>query len=774
MSRIKAIIYTSSDPANNLVFENEDILAISTNTKCIEKENLPEFDIFPNSGTLTVKDRNLNIYNKARSGYFDNYEYKVEYYLENEIIATHIINQRPKYDYDAKTCTFYLGNILDSLANQTFTPYDYPLESQTLDVIFENVLKKIFSIADTDYEELMNNVWGNSSVTFAEYFQQINITYPYISETKAREALKTILLISQCGMYLDKNNKLKLIRLDGYSNASADEYYNNVYKIEPRHMNKGFVPSVILDNKFNQINLNYFSPKTIVNVNSPAYVFQEESLVSNNIFVSGNGFSTKDFQEEIMKTYTPYCYEDEPTSAFGNEYYIRCAQVRLQRIYQYNTPYEKEFVSVYQNNNLKEIISLLNEGINWDENPSIIITCKKIVETSNQAFWAHTILALNGAFSPSEEALNTITTENYETFNPFELTKSFTININDWAEVPLNITIPYQNSSSIIDMRSVEGDLEYHLNLMVCSGIKVEILSGSTVSTHTVDKNGYYIPRSSGVKQIITYLPVKIDITYNGTVKEIVFDESSYSKKFEKTQTISYENTLQSSLELNEKASFINQTNTQEVIATNLLSSFNQGLHTGTLTVANTNYDFVNPQYETVTQPITFKGQEKLYYGMPVNTASFTQNFDGLYETINGKDLSTSSTQIAIGLKDIEINDVSTQIKYKMTAKKDTSKKETIITIEFDFDTIDTNINTLKFDDINLPATIKKLINTNKKLFEIGDKVMPYKDKPIINRVTNGVEEPVVFQIVDCETFNESGATFQNLVLREIKKPKTT
>ena len=87
MSRIKAIIYTSSNDDNNLVFENEDILAISTNTKCIENENLPEFDIFPNSGTLTVKDRNLDIYNNAINGIFDNYEYKVVYFLENEIIA---------------------------------------------------------------------------------------------------------------------------------------------------------------------------------------------------------------------------------------------------------------------------------------------------------------------------------------------------------------------------------------------------------------------------------------------------------------------------------------------------------------------------------------------------------------------------------------------------------------------------------------------------------------------------------------------------------------
>ena len=81
-------------------------------------------------------------------------------------------------------------------------------------------------------------------------------------------------------MYLDKNNKLKLIRLDGYSNAKADEYYNNVYKIEPRHMNKGFVPSVILDNKFNQFDLDYFSPKTVVNVDDTAYIFSESPIFS--------------------------------------------------------------------------------------------------------------------------------------------------------------------------------------------------------------------------------------------------------------------------------------------------------------------------------------------------------------------------------------------------------------------------------------------------------------------------------------------------------------
>lgn len=687
MSRIKAIIYTSSDGGNDLIFENEDILAISTNTKCIENENLPEFDIFPNSGTLTVKDRNLNIYNKAINGVFDNYEYKVEYYLENQIIATHIINQRPRYDYDAKTCTFYLGNSLDKLANQTFTPYVYPLKSETLDIIFENVLGTIFNINEDDYTELMSNVWGtyttqnfNSSLTFAEYFQKINITYPYISQTNSREALKTILLIAQCGMYLDKNNKLKLIRLDGYSNATADEYYNNVYKIEPRHINKGFVPSVILDNRFNKFDLDKYDVNEIVTNNDD--ILNDTVNNSNNLsrYLTSITQDKIDVDENLLKDKSAFVVQDVNIgSKVSSGTYLDWSIFALtkQNVDKYSFLNIEHYLDINFNYNLNQILNVnqaMVEDYNGElsiSNPSINLIYEKRTITSKGYFKGLKYNDDDVDLAPAKnwvfeewERLNDTT----ETVSLFPLSgedkNNYSIPV---GKVTINLecaTNINRNNTSIIEKQTktyrgeinilAEKQISYYYGTFLKEYPSIPSSSSNTDFGYLEGDNWL----SHITKVTTTYTLQQIEITYKGLTKKITFNKNVFSKG------TNFDYNLQSNLELNQDKSFIRGTITYNAILSNLLNTFNGGLHTGTVTTVATDYD-------------TY---------LPTDTSQIGRNKD-------------------------------------------------------------------------------------KKIFEIGDKVMPFKDKPIINRVTSGVEEPVVFQIVDCETFNEGGATFQNLVLREIKKP---
>lgn len=690
MSRIKAIIYTSSDGNNDLIFENEDILAISTNTKCIENENLPEFDIFPNSGTLTVKDRNLDIYNKAINGVFDNYEYKVEYFLENNIIATHIINQRPRYDYDAKTCTFYLGNSLDSLANQTFTPYDYPLKSETLYEVFYNVLVKIFHIEQTDYEELMSNVWGTyttkgfySSLTFAQYFEKINITYPYISETTSREALKTILLISQCGMYLDENNKLKLIRLDGYSNATASEYYNNVYKIEPRHINKGFVPSVILDNRFNKFDLDKYDVNEIVTNNDD--ILNDTVNNSNNLsnFLTLITQDKLDVDKNLLKDKSTFVVQAiDIGSKVSSGTYLDWAIFALtkQNVDKYSFLNIGHSLDINFNYGLNQILNV-NQAMVEDSNgelsisnPSINLIYEKRTITSKGSFTGlkyndndvDLAPAKNWVFDEWEKLTDTTETvslfplggEDKNSYNvPID---KITINL----ECATNIN---RNNTSIIEKQTstYRGEINILAEKQISYYYGTFIKEYPSVPSSSSNMDFVYLSGDNFVSHITkvttTYNLKQIEITYKGLTKKITFSKNVSSKG----DNFAYN--LQSNLELNQDKSSFNMSNTQDTILSNLLKTFNGGLHTGTVTTVATDYDTYLPQ----------------------DTSQIGRNKD-------------------------------------------------------------------------------------KKIFEIGDKVMPFKDKPIINRVVEGVEEPVVFQIVDCETFNESGATFQNLVLREIKKPKTT
>ena len=649
MSQIKAIIYTSTNEEDNLIFENEDILAISTNTKCIENENLPEFDIFPNSGTLTVKDRNLVIYNKAIEGLFDNYEYKVEYYLENQIIATHIINQRPRYDYEAKTCTFYLGNKLDKLSNQTFPTYVYPLTRESLDTVFYNLLVKIFNITPEDYNQLMDNEWGifktkneiSSSLSFKQYFEDIIITFPYISQTNSREALKTILLLAQCGMYLDKNNKLKLIRLDGYSNVDDDYYYNNVYKIEPRHINKGFVPSVILDNKFNQININCFKDEI-------------KTLYGEQIY--DNTYGALNFYTKNVDYPLAFNWAVTLHTGAGDWKSVALSAQKTQSLGFLTS--DDINISKYQNNNLNTILEIFESKKTGEENPSISILATK----TTRRYTDCTINANRNSLETYEKGnLKEIIVE--EIYFPLHLfsnddTYSYTYYYGEGsftatANSVLNVNEDYSINKEI----NLEN---FKLKISdILSYIKYDVIHAGT----RLSSGGNSLSVSNGEIDEIEIKAKALTFRIRGNVETISFEQIVQG---DKTNNTNYDTSLQQTNELAQSSAYlrINSNNMLSYLEYNLLNTFNGGLHTGTVTTVAIDYD-------------TY---------LPTDTSQIGRNKD-------------------------------------------------------------------------------------KKIFEVGDKVMPFKGKPIINRVVNGVEEPVVFQIVDCETFNEGGAIFQNLVLREIKKP---
>ena len=782
MSKIQAIIYTSTNGENDLIFNNEDILAISTNTKCIENENLPEFDIFPNSGTLTVKDRNLDIYNNAINGVFDNYEYKVEYYLENEIIATHIINQRPKYDYNAKTCTFYLGNSLDSLANQTFEPYAYPLEPQTLDVVFKNVLQKIFNISNENLNdfcyEILNDVWGSyklknnygnitnyENLTFENYFKSINITYPYISQTNSREALKTILLIAQCGMYLDKNNKLKLIRLDGYSNATADEYYNNVYKIEPRHINKGFVPSVILDNKFNQININ-------------AYKDELKTLYGEQVYDMSKIASTL-YSDTPIPTY-PYEIDWTAKVHIGQGHLMTVA-VSAQKIN--SISYFDEFFTIkkYQNNNLNNILEIFESKQEGEENPSISILASK---TTKKYSNCHIDVEPSRIVEYTKGTLIDTKEEEINLFpRSFSNTDSFSFTFDDYgtswtaeSNTTLNIENDYKIYKQVYTKNPSNASFEFAIN-HILGGIKYDILhaGGGRIQA---DQN--YLVIENGEIQEVEIKAKAITIRVRGNVQTITF-ESFLQEQKNINENNYYKTNLQNTKELAHRSSYFKNTSNKilDCLGNNLLNTFNGGLHTGTLTVANTNYDLVNPVYEEISQEIPL-GEYTWEYN-PLNAIipkshTITTTIKSLFDKINGVDLTPNKdTTVFSGTHRVFISYIQNSSSNKnvyidliIKAKTIPEKNQTIITQTFN---VGETHYYFKVEEYSITCITKTLKETNKKLFEIGDKVMPYKDKPIINRVVDGVEKPVVFQIVDCETFNEGGATFQNLVLREIKRP---
>lgn len=593
MSEIKAIIYTSTkeDTTDNLVFENEDIIAISTNSKIINDIENPEFDIFPNSGTLTVKDKKLVIYNKALNGAFDDFRYKVEYKVDGQTFATHIINERPKYDYENKTCTFYLGNDLDNLDTLPTSVYPYPKKSYTLYDVFVDLMEKIFGMDTEDSIDLILSNHYNSDITYKQYFSSIQIDYPYLSSTNAREALKTILLITQCGLCKDKNNNFQIVRLDGY--ADGTNLTQNVYLIEPQHINKGFVPSVILNNKYDVFDVPYYNAEK--NLYYGEEIFKKEYKLED---------LTTETTPDLVSTPS---YDIGYTHQGDDQLYVAAVQINEDK----TTFNFSEIILRDQNNNLVRVEEIFESLKKENANPSISILANKKITKYDAKFY---VSSVNNSFNynVTSTSYKTESTEEiyFDTLETAIAIDAFTytgLSPNKLYSATVNLEeIVLKNNASLVKRKVGANKFELELQNYLC-GIKGERVYGTKFTQQGgVGEAGTY----TGIKEIIEIIPKSITIIVKGTVYKIEFKETSGSYTNEKKPTNNY--TLQKPLELLQVSEHIDE-NTSDLISTisnNLLNAFNGGIHTGELTVIRG--DYRQKENDTITKNKLFEIGDKV------------------------------------------------------------------------------------------------------------------------------------------------------------------
>ena len=656
MSKLKAIIYTSKNNIDNLEFENDDIIAISTNSKVINDIETPEFDVFPNNGTLTVKDKDLNIYNKALEGVFDDFRYKVEYFVDNVIFASHIINERPRYDYEDKTCTFYLGNDLDNLNFLPTTVYPYPKKAQTLKDVFKNLMSSIFNLTSENVDKILEKTFGKHNgsgaiieyATYSTYFENIVITYPFLSATNAREALKTILAISQCGLYRDENNQFELIRLDGF--ADKNDLNSNVYLIEPQHINKGFIPSVILNNKYDKFTIQ--SKNCLKNIYYGEEVFKQTH--------SGDTISINESYNVDTSVKYGFGYDHQGDEQFWT---IAAQRLNTKKTFDYSATILRD-----QDNNLIRVEEIFESLKQSNQNPSISILADKAIASYNADI---SVFSTNdyATFEIENYSLQGITHEEiyFNTIEEAVALDSFSYQADTYRgltpdrAVAESITI--KNEAGLTKRIVGANKFEINLTNYLC-GITGERVYGDKFTQQGGQSTtGTY----KGVWERITIVPKSITITIKGTIYKIEFKNVSTVYANETTPNNNY--SLQKPLEMFQNTAVLQlpsdsnnsinplSFNLIDINANNLLNAFKGGIHTGEVTVIRSNY------------------KQK--------SGAITKN----------------------------------------------------------------------------------------KLFKIGDKVMPCKDYNQTPIVTRGTQKtPVIFQVIDVETYAEGGALFQTLKLREIKE----
>lgn len=628
MSKVVVRLHTKAKQgADYLDFENEDLLTLNFEYQSTTNYSNPIYDTYPSYGNIEIQDKNLTLYNMAINDEFNDYEYPVEIFVNNSIVGKFVITELPVYSYASKTLSITVGDRLSKIDSLYYGGYKYPLEQQTIDVIFKDILKsydgtltdeEIETILDESVYSAKTSGLAITHTTYKDYMQTITVPYPYIAANKTfRQAFQHVLTVIQSALITDKVTKYRLVRMDGNSPQAEEESI----AILQNQMLSQFIPTIILPNKFNVCEVN--SKRVVVDYNKDKLIETHEldSIGKNPISDGTYNQNTEHLTESVNSLY----YTDVELEIEKNSY----SQERVQT----QTSKDVDRLYKYLDNNLKKVLSCVYSK---NKNPTIQITVKKIIkriegtvtlkqDTDTSSATYSQWLIVHGSFVPKSGATEEFVSEDYMSFEKFSQTESFSFG-GDLAFDTYNYkTVTCSTTTTADDGTDTfeEYDDLYLLRFDRIIGRTVNAICCEFRAGYTIgDSSSWFTRQDHTYKYIITYEFAKIGITYSGDYTEITFNDTTIAKK---KAEITKENkvSLVGGDTLMQYEGSLTDTSIPYLVADNMLAVFDEGLNGGQLNAMGWDY-------------YGFKGLSTLrkiiYYTTTAVSASETSPFQKFFE----------------------------------------------------------------------------------------------------------------------------------------------
>ena len=560
-------LYTSD--TTYLDFADDSIVELSWEQQSTTDYSKPIYDIYPLSGHVVIKDKDLTLYNKAINGEFDQYDYPVEvivgdkYYEDDGFAVRFYINALPEYSYEDKTLTLSLSDKLAKADELTYSGYDYPFEPQTLYTIARAVLKSF----DSSLEEAdINNILPDS-------FKQITIEYPYIPDNISyRQAFRQILTVAQMSLVSDYILRYIFVNMDGHKDISL------LYKtaILSNQMLSQFIPSIILANRYNVAEI--ASKKVVTN-------YYKNSLYTTHVYEPYTNITylgVSPYQTNVSESYAVTGGGDHHSSGV----YMDFDNARAFD--------GEDLLEKHSNSNLKNLLDIFDYIGEENKNPAYRLTVEKVVKRIAGTFdtkkSGKEFVIDPNTFQANEEAVEEIVSteilqvddlNNSETFN-YEGDSSL-----QYPAVSATLTLPFTPSKYYVhDFSSsyIKNELYYLVQKVI------NVICGMWDTTYDQQGNQISTSGGDGYKYTIAYNYKQLSISYTGDYTEITFNDSTVSVK---SGTATKENkvAITTGGELMQySGSTASSTSIPVVVANNTLNVFKNGLRGGEVEVIAWDY----------------------------------------------------------------------------------------------------------------------------------------------------------------------------------------
>ena len=501
------------------------------------------YGCLPSTGSLEIIDTNGTIKGYIEDGLIDMSSLEINIYVNDKIIRHHI-STNSEYIEEDNSFKINLGDILDLWDEINFTGYYYPEHSETAYDMFYNIFTK-YGYSQSDIDTMLSDIIINEKlekISIKDYLRYINIEYPYLPASTFREMVDKFCTLAQLDCFLNIDGKPKFI-----SSRPITSAYTNPIIIPKKSMYNSFSKSVLLKNKYDDVNLETQIVSDELNIDS--------SVATNTI---------KQFNKTMTTCNVNYITVDFYSGSARTEHVV----ARIEGIYT-----NGEF-SIPKKSNYN--LDIIKKTYNYNKNNEQSTWSISYEETSEDDF----------RFFMSRYFNSFINEE-----NPFSIPIIGSLkNLNGKIDV-FSVEQKSENDSSksaiaeLQDNNSItitERENDYLVNYNILTNVKT--FSGRGFSQKEGIETGDIFYGSAK-----EYDALKLDINIHGDKRTISFSSDSVENQSSKNIV-----TINSNELIQENSTIIFSSNISDIIKSNILLDYSNGISNGNLSSAYVDYYYEN------------------------------------------------------------------------------------------------------------------------------------------------------------------------------------
>ena len=558
MTKSKITVELTLKDGSKLVLDKSKIKNIESLSQTNADASTIFYGVLASSGRLEILDYDGTIKKYINEGIIDTSSIKVDIYINGVLTQSHI-SSNSNYANESSIMTIELTNKLSLWDTINYGGYYYPEKPETAYEMLKNILISVgyeedyiddIMLSDTIFAE------DNTEKSIRDYLDSIKIEYPYLPSDTLRATIDKFCTLAQLNVVLDNNGEIKFV-----SARPLIQNTKNVIQIPLSRQYGDFTYSVILKNKYDAVEIDKYNVESKQEIKTTVYSAYLDQLDS---------FEQKWGLAHHALSGSPYIH-------FGAAAYISS-----------NYSGGSIIVPKKSNYNLNKITKIyIGKDSSGDFNIKYYLQYDKKTSRNAEAI-LHVETESELYITEYNDNIENIETGTGEIDQELEVTEKYEWETSRYKGT-LTATAEIDNRNNFLTLKYTNNDLGDYLfdNIILLSSKTTRKMRGG-YQPPAVDVNPTGLPRDinlTGEVEIISAIDARVD--FLGDITKITFSEKSASSDNinSATNPVSIETS-----ELFSDKTKVNGIEITDIVKSNILSDYSEGISNGTLTVAATNY----------------------------------------------------------------------------------------------------------------------------------------------------------------------------------------